>query len=513
MALTKRQFADLRRRGLSVDEIINLERGVTPSVDLTFERDTKQPFGGRGAERVRQFATAVFGGGKLAEGIGGALVSKEVRETLDEETKQTLELQEKIQERIVKARKEGKDTSRLEAALTNAQNLTGTLTGGQVAFAEALPTTREVIGSTARLGATLAGGAMAQQANKMVALGKATNFFGGALRGAASGAGVGAIQGAIHGGGIAAERDATGREIATSAGLGAAGGAVLGGAIGAVGGGLTGVSQGRARAREEFTRRLVAPKETTKVRAEAITKGEFEDPTLFKKAQLSITQHDEQMAAAVDDVVQPKASLRENVDAIRLKINRVGAGVEDYVTKNKAPFNEAQLRAKLNAAKGDSRLIFAGDKTSERIYDAVIDEFVENVGKKDTLGLFKARQTFDRIPAVKKLLQSEGLGENVRRQVVLDVRRAANNYVADLLPQGNVFKEVLFDEHLMFEALGNIGESNATIIGKNGLQLLMNEYPAIKWLIGGAAAGGAYSLGARLSGGVGAGSTIIGSTD
>ena len=55
----------------------------------------------------------------------------------------------------------------------------------------------------------------------------------------------------------------------------------------------------------------------------------------------------------------------------------------------------------------------------------------------------------------------------------------------------------------MLEALGNIAESNASIIGKNKLQLLAQEYPVLKWWVAGLAGGA----------GVGVGGAIIGSTD
>jgi len=163
--------------------------------------------------------------------------------------------------------------------------------------------------------------------------------------------------------------------------------------------------------------------------------------------------------------------------------------------------------------KDELDLIFASDATAERTYNAVADAFMKNISKKDTLGLFEARQTFDRVPAIKKLLDSAALGENARKEIVLSVRRAANEYIANQLPQGNIYKVAMKSESYMLEALGNLAEKAESVIGKNKLQIITEQYPALKWLIGGIAGGLTYYLGGRLAGGVGAGGAIIGSSD
>ena len=136
-----------------------------------------------------------------------------------------------------------------------------------------------------------------------------------------------------------------------------------------------------------------------------------------------------------------------------------------------------------------------------------MDAFVKQVQKGDTEGLLDARQSFDQLPAIKKLLKTEGLGENARREIVLEVRGSANRYIASLLPEGNTYRADLLQEHRMLEALGNISDKSASIIGKNRLQLMTNEYPILKWIIGGLAGGAVFA------GGVGAGGALIVSTD
>lgn len=253
----------------------------------------------------------------------------------------------------------------------------------------------------------------------------------------------------------------------------------------------------------DYSLELTVPKITAKTSETAIESGMVKAPGIFSKGKINPSSRDNLVAESVIDVVSPRNNVSQNVDSIRGKISQTNRGVGDMIKDNKIPFNEAQLRSKLNAASEENSLVFASDVTASRIYNAVVEEFIKHVKNKDTFGLFIARQTFDKIPAIKKLLESERMGENVRRQIVLDVRRAANEYVAEQLPVNNPYRKFMMDETRMLEALGNIAEKNVKIIGKNKLQLLVDEYPILKWIIGGFAG----------AAGVGVGGAIVGSTD
>ena len=252
---------------------------------------------------------------------------------------------------------------------------------------------------------------------------------------------------------------------------------------------------------------LVSPKASPEVMERAIREGRVTEPKLLGKSKIMPSQRDKDVAEAVKDVISPKKSILQNTAAIDKKIRATNQGVKDYVTQNKVPFNNNQLKSQLNSGKEELRLIFASDTNAEKTYNAVVDEFMKHVKSGDTIGLLNARQSVDKIPAIKKLLDSQGLGENVKKEVVLTVRRMANKYIADLLPAGNTFRATLLKESRMIEAIENIAEKNRTMIGKNNLQILAQRYPILKWVIGGTAAGIAGGAG------VGVGSAIIGSTD
>lgn len=257
-----------------------------------------------------------------------------------------------------------------------------------------------------------------------------------------------------------------------------------------------------------FALDLTAPKLSTAEKAQAIARGNSTSPGIFKPSKILPTQRDHQIAESVADVVSSKNTIVENVDAIDQRLSHINQGVKALIAERKVPFNENQLRSRLNAAAKDNNLVFASDATAKRTYDALVNEFMNHVKGKDTLGLFEARQSFDHVPAIKKLLDSAPAGENVRKQLVLTVREAANQYIADLLPKNNPYRPMMKIETRMIEALGNIGDTNASSIGANKLQLLLKKYPALAWFVGGIAT--AAILG---SGGVGVGRALIGSSD
>lgn len=276
--------------------------------------------------------------------------------------------------------------------------------------------------------------------------------------------------------------------------------AAIGGGLGGIIGGLQVRNIGK---QSSFVLDLVSPKATEKIKIQALREGRVTEQGLLKASKILPSKRDVQLADVVKNVVSTKKSPVQNLVAIENKVNDINAGVKAYVKVNKVPFNANQLRTQLNQGKDELNLIFASDTQAEKTYDAVVKEFMKHVEKKDTAGLFQARQEFDKIPAIKKLLDSQGLGENTKKEVVLTVRSMANKYVANLLPEGNQYRNTLLQESKMIEVMGNIAEKNTSTIGLNKLQILTKNYPILKWIVGG-------MVGA---GGVGVGGSIIGSSD
>ena len=239
--------------------------------------------------------------------------------------------------------------------------------------------------------------------------------------------------------------------------------------------------------------------DTLNIVREPITKGYEEKAALdgrtytegrTKEVKIKPTRREELVADSVrqlvvDGRIDPKKLPFENIPEIQLEVNRINQGVEQMIYERKIPFNMKQLRSKLSAVKKDADIVFSTDPTLERTYDALIDAFMKNVEKGDTLGLFKARQSFDKIPAVKKLL--DGLkgasGENLKRQAVLDIRRAANEYVAEQLPKNDPYRYALSQESYMIEAMGNLAEKSKGLVGSTNISRMLDEYPVLKSVV------------------------------
>lgn len=450
------------------------------------------------------------GGDVLAKGLGQGLAQGYTKNLMDEAQKGQGEQQQKLIEAIRKAKSEGKDTLRLEKALTD---LTGSIaqTGNS---AESLYnpngiTGKQIAGDALQLATTVVGAGELPGATKTVT--SAPSIGKGIVQGIKTGAKVGAAYGGATGVATGLKQDMSAVDIAKQGVEGTIAGGVTGGVLGGITGGISGGITGRkiskATQEENFVKDLVSPKATDLVKQQALAEGRVTEAGLLKKAEILPSKRDKQLAEVASDYVSAKKPITENIDSISSGIKQINQGVKDYVKENKVPFNTNQLKTQLNKGKNDLNLIFASDTQAEKTYNAVVDEFLKGVDSKDTMGLLDRRQGFDKIPAIKKLLDSQGLGENTKKEVVLTVRDMANKYIAKLLPEGNQYRNQLITESKLIEALGNMTEKNTKMIGQNKLQMLTKQYPILKWLVGGVATG---LVGAA---GVGVGSAIIGSSD
>ena len=497
-------FNAARARMAQAKAIQPVESGWPTEAPQTVQQGFKQRL-----ESITSRIASFTGGNKLAQGLGQGLAMSGTKKTLDDIQKNEGEMQTKLIEAIRKNKKEGRDTSRLEASL---KALTGgiadTGAGAEELYNPNKLTGKQVVGDALQLGTTVGtlGSLPGAAKNVVGATGVKAGIIQGAKSGAKAGLGVGALSGTAQG--LKQDKNALGiiKDTAIGAVSGGVAGGILGGALGGAGGALKNRAINKIQKESDFRLDLVAPKATEKVKIQALQEGRITEQGLLKASKILPSKRDKDLAEAVKDVVSAKRSPGQNIKAIDAKISDINSGVKAYVAKNKVPFNANQLRTKLNSGKDELRLIFASDKNAEKTYDAVVKEFMKHVEKKDTAGLFQARQAVDNIPAIKKLLDSQGLGENVKKEVVLTVRAQANKYIASQLPKGNAFRETLLRESKMIEALGNIAEKEASAIGLNQLQALTKKYPVLKAILGGLAGG--LGLGA-----VGIGSSIIGSSD
>lgn len=338
---------------------------------------------------------------------------------------------------------------------------------------------------------------------------KATGFLRGASQGAKVGAKTGAIFGATGGVASGLQQNQGVGGVIKSGVLGSAAGAAGGAVVGGVTGGISGAIRGKSIKEQEFVSNLVMEKPTTKVKEAAIKRGSkgVTEQGLFRTAKIKPTARDLRTASDVKDLVSSKKTLLQNLDSIESKVDEIDNYVKSYAETHKVPFNTNQLRTRLNSGRNELNLVFASDSNAEKTYNALVDTFMDSIEKKNTPGLIDARQSFDKIPAVKKLLDSSPIGENARKEIVLTIRDKANQYVADLLPSDNQYRKLLYKESNMLNAIKNIAQKNTNIIGESKLTSLSKKYPIIATAIGTAAV---TLLGLK---GLGVKKSIVGSSD
>lgn len=472
-------------------------------------------------EKVADFT----GGKKIAQGLGQALANKEISKGIDETMKMQSDVQTNLIKKIQEVRATGGDTTRLVNALkTHTQSMEDYANSVGKQLNQKDLTTKQVLGDALQLGTTIVGaGTLSKGATlgeKALTTGlqkgiptvashatKGVGIVKGAVQGIKTGTIAGGAYGASSGVSSALKEDKSAGDIAMSGVTGGLTGAVTGAAVGGVVGGISGGIKGHAAKvaakNESHALDLVMPKATESEKVKALAEGRVTEQGLLSGGKITPSKRDTQLAEVVKDVVSSKKTPIQNLNAIKSKVDDINTGVKAYVKANKVPFNSNQLKSQLNEGKEELNLIFASDKQAEKTYNAVVKEFMKHVETKDTSGLLDARQAFDKIPAIKKLLDSQGLGENAKREIVLTARDRANQYIASLLPQGNKYRDTLLRESKMIEVIGNIADKEVGRIGKSKLIELTQKYPVLKLIAAGL-------LGASS---VGVGGAIIGSSD
>lgn len=247
----------------------------------------------------------------------------------------------------------------------------------------------------------------------------------------------------------------------------------------------------------DFAFEAATPKITQKTAVQAAKRGErgVTEPTLFKAGEFVLTPRQELIQKAVSPIVQDAGSPIEATTRILTRIGELDARATKLVSEVNPIFNRNQLRTFLGKVKDENKLVFASDPQAEKIYDAAIDALVTEVKQGNASSLFEARKAFDKLPAVRKLLESAPAGENLRRAAVLDVRRAANDFLEEIVPEGSEFRALLKEESLLFDAVENLAvKYGKTELTKSKIRQMLDKVPIVKGILanvlGGGVAGG-----------------------
>jgi hypothetical protein len=265
----------------------------------------------------------VTGGKEIAQGLGQALAQKGTQKLIEETQKQQFDLQGKLVAQIKTAKEQGRDTTRLENALSLLnEDVQEFGSGAEKLLNPNELTNKEVVGDALQL-ATTAGGAKVAGAVAGKAVGATTagqGFIQGAKAGLTGGAVTGATSGAAQG--LQSNKDTEGilTDTAMGAGIGGLGGAIIGGIIGGVSGSMNGKELRQEVLKQQIASGQKPPVDTVAQKArlrEAKLQG-FEDQDIdFVSSMNSIDKTKAQkMVDIADKASKNKRVLERPIDVV-----------------------------------------------------------------------------------------------------------------------------------------------------------------------------------------------------
>lgn len=202
---------------------------------------------------------------------------------------------------------------------------------------------------------------------------------------------------------------------------------------------------------------------TVTQRKEILKRGGTETKESFgglsRKEVITVTDEDRAVARSVADVVEGKGASND-IKAIKDKIGRVSEEIDAGLSGNNTIFNQSQLKSRLGEVRDKGIALFKSDKKLVEQYDDLIDFFLD-IQKKhpnNLTGLLAARKEFDievtkQFPNIFKKFDGTNDGRII---AFANIRRQANDIIADALPEGNPFKAQLKEQNRMFDAIDNI---------------------------------------------------------
>lgn len=291
---------------------------------------------------------------------------------------------------------------------------------------------------------------------------------------------------------------------------------------------------------------ITKPKLSVAEKAEALLELRGEGKIALK---LKPSTEDFAIAKSVEDIVQPGLRNRiDNISRIDKKISKVGASVDSVLERNPITFTDGELRVFLNAKKEESKLLFAGEASKEKAYDAVIDDFfsvlkeeitegkMKKTGKNNIGNAIKSRQVQDKR---RRILLRGDPDQNIKKTAFRDIRSGLNEFaekkletaksidldgkipVSGFVERGGELvavnemslRDAFRFQRRMFQAQGNIANQLARFVDislTKKIITLMRENPITSFATGGILTFGAIT--GLLTNPIVLGSLLIGGT-
>lgn len=431
-----------------------------------------------------------IGGEALARGIGKAIAKPFVQKDTQTQLNTAKTSQEAILSELDKAIADG----RTQDAQRIAQSLRGNIeqfqkAGGQLTdFAETVPTSKEIVGSTLKLATTAAAGNIARGASAGLTrvapnLARGVGVGAGAAKGAIIGATTGAAEGLGRGTATALEEDMAGKDFVIQVGqevLGtAAAGAALGGIFGAIGGGI----KGRAARKEQKIIEYATPKAselTPTEYEELVRRGRIEPKTTTKPATYRMTDREAEALNLNKDIIK-----KDPVVTSRNITNRMAqrdAEVGEFLKKNNAIFNDGELRNQLTDKLADIDDITIDEARVSKLKEKLINNFVDGVDKNNMEGLWQARKEFD------QAIDSAFKGSpSLQKDIKKALRNAVQEFIIERTPD-TVYADKMREMAGLYDLLETVGAKATKERALSGLAKFIKDNPNKAKVIGGTAA-------------------------
>lgn len=402
-------------------------------------------------KNTAKVATAIFGGGELAEGLGKAIAAPKIQKDLEETESMMSDTALLLVKQINKAKKEGRDSSRLEKALADLQGEQRVTRDVQEDFTASLPTNKQVIGSAFRLVTNAVmptvGGAVA----KRLAISKAISGASGAVRGGATGAVVGALEGGTQGFGAGLEQDQDVSTALLGGAVGAGTGFALGGAIGGTLGAIKGVL---ARKQDPNTiLEYVTPKanELTPTQYnKAVVRGQVTPKTAFSEAKYTMPDAEREIAFKYSDLVdkdpvRTAINITDQIADLDDEVSRFLDGADDVMPL----VDKESLVNRLTTALDDVTDITVDDVRLNATKQKLISNFVSSLDDDEYKTLWRARKDFDQ-----RIGNAFKGSPTLQKEIKTTFRNTIQEFIAENTPD-NTYKELMEDMTRLYRLRDN----------------------------------------------------------
>lgn len=504
------QAIQLRRRiegGMYRSELEQIKK----ESNLTYSAPEKRSV----AEKILGFT----GGEKLGQGLGQALANKGISKDIEAVQKSQIEMQGNLIKKIKEDKALGKDTIKLERALTELNSDIDEIgQGAGKLLNQNELTNKQVIGDALQLGTTLGtiGGVSGAGAKATGTLGKIpgltkqgtgiitktadaiTKGGVGVLRGGAKGALIGGTTGVTSGAlfgaaqGLKEDKDTKGILNSAKKGaiIGGLGGVAVGGVLGSVSGGI---KQANLNKQNSYLKAITPDtKDLTPTEYEdLLNKKKITPKTKTSPAKYVLSEGEKNVAKKYSKLFtnDPVKNTENIINEIAKKDDEVGV----FLKKNNGIFNSGELKNNLSKKLDGIDDLLVSDEKLSKAKTSIIDNFMKSLKKNDMESLWRARKEFDQ-QIEKAFTGSPTLQNNMKKAF----RNAVQDFIAERTPD-EVYKTAMKEMSELFNLRDITNTKAVKEKGLNAIQLWVKRHPTRTKVIGTVAGTGVLTgIGASL---------------